>query len=142
MTNLYDIDVLEWSEQQARLLRQHAAGERTNELLDWSNIIEEVESLGRDQLHAVESLFAQAIAHMLKAEASPLSREVPGWQAEARRFRGDATARFSPSMRQHIDMGKLYCRALRILPDSIDEIPPLPVPQACPVMLDELLEEP
>jgi len=141
MGDLYDIDVLEWSEHQARLLRQHAAGEAGNEAPDWTNIIEEVESVGRDQLHAVESLLAQALAHMLKAEAWPLSREVPGWQAEARRFRDDAAARFSPSMRQRIDITKLYRRALRILPDTIDGLQPLPVPQVCPVTLDELLSD-
>jgi len=138
MGDLYDVDVLVWSEHQARLLRQHAAGEAGNEMPDWPNIIEEVESVGRDQLHAVESRLAQALAHMLKAEAWPLSREVPGWQAEARRFRDDAAARFSPAMRQRIDVTKLYRRAQRILPDTIDRLQPLPVPQVCPVTLDEM----
>jgi hypothetical protein len=141
MGDLYDADILEWSEHQARLLRQHAVGKAGNEAPDWANIIEEVESVGRDQLHAVESLLAQALAHMLKAEAWPLSREVPGWQAEARRFRDDAAARFSPSMRQRIDVAKLYRRALRILPDTIDGLQPLPVPEVCPVTLDELLSD-
>ncbi len=60
MGELYEVDVLEWSEHQARLLRQHVAGERTNEAPDWANIIEEVESVGRSQLHAVEVLLLQA----------------------------------------------------------------------------------
>jgi len=68
MGDLYDTDVLEWSQHQNRLLGQHAAGEAGNEAPDWANIIEEVESVGRDQLYAVESLLAQALAHMLKAE--------------------------------------------------------------------------
>jgi hypothetical protein len=66
---------------------------------------------------------------------------VPGWRAEARRFRGDASSRFAPSMRQRIDMAKLYRRALRALPDTIDGQAPLPVPQTCTVTLDELLGE-
>ncbi len=53
MGELYDADVLEWSEHQARLLRQHAAGKPGNEAPDWTNIIEEVESVGRSQLTAV-----------------------------------------------------------------------------------------
>lgn len=58
-------------------------------------------------------------------------------QAELlRRIAADA---FSPSMRQRIDMADLYRRALRAMPDSIDGQPPLPVPDACPVSLDELL---
>jgi hypothetical protein len=136
----YDTDILEWSEQQAALLRRVAAGERVNDL-DWPNIIEEVESVGRDQLHAVESLLAQALAHTLKAEAWPLSREAPAWRADARRFRDEAADRFAPSMRQRIDLAKLYRRALRYLPETIDEQPPLAVPEFCPFTLEELLAE-
>jgi hypothetical protein len=56
--------------------------------------------------------------------AWPLSREVSHWQAEARRFRGDAADRFAPSMRQRIDLAKLYARARRGMPDTIDGQPP------------------
>jgi hypothetical protein len=142
MGELYDADVFEWSQHQAALLRRRAAGELVNEAeLDWPNIAEEIESVGRDQLHAVESFLVQALVHDLEAEAWPLSREVSRWRAEARRFRGDATARFTPAMRQRIDLAKVYRRALRALPDQIDGQPPLPVPQACPVTLDELLRD-
>jgi hypothetical protein len=68
-------------------------------------------------------------------------RDVPHWQAEARRFRDDAADRFAPSMRQKIDMARLYRRALRAMPETIDGQPPLPVPDLCPVTLDELLGE-
>ncbi len=139
MGELYDTDVLEWSAHQSALLRRHAAGAPSNEAPDWANIIEEIESVGREQLHSVESYLAQALAHMLKAAAWPLSMEVPGWQAEARRFRDEAASRFTPSMRQRIDMAKLYRRALRYLPDAIDGQAPLPVPAFCDVTLDELL---
>jgi hypothetical protein len=44
-------------------------------------------------------------------------------------------------MAQRIDMAKLYRDALRRMPDTIDGQPPLPVPQVCPVTLDELLSE-
>jgi Domain of unknown function DUF29 len=141
MSDLYDTDILEWSEHQAELLRRVAAGEPTNEAPDWSNIIEEIESVGSEQLHAVTSLLTQALVHMLKAEAWPLSSTVPHWRSEAIRFRGDAADRYSPSMRQRINIAKLYRRALRILPETVDGLPPLPVPPTCPVTLDELLSE-
>ena len=54
MSDLYDDDILLWSERQSDLLRRIAAGEPVNERPDWVNIIEEVESVGREQLHAVE----------------------------------------------------------------------------------------
>ena len=138
----YDTDILEWSERQAALLRRRAAGELVNEAeLDWPNIAEEIESVGNEQRHAVESLLLRALIHMLKAEAWPLSRDVPHWQAEARVFRAQARRRFVPSMRQRVDVAGIYADALRGLPDTIDGVPPLPVPDVCPVTLDEMLAE-
>ena len=142
MSNLYDTDILLWSKRQAELLRRVAIGAAVNEAPDWPNIIEEIESVGSEQLHAVTSLLVQALTHMLRAETWPLSREVPHWQAEARRFRGDAADRFAPSMRQRIDLTSLYRRALLAMPDTIDGQAPLPVPDVCPVTLDELLQQP
>jgi len=142
MSDLYESDILAWSEQQATLLRRHAAGQRANDgAIDWSNVIEEVESVGREQLHAVESLLVRALVHMLKAEAWPLSRDAPSWRAEAVRFRADARRRFAPSMRQRLDVSGLYADALRAMPETIDGQPPLPVPDVCPVTLDELLAD-
>ena len=148
MGDLYDDDILEWSERQARLLRDVAEGRRGNEAPDWANVIEEIESVGRSQLSAVQSLLVQALLHDLKCMAWPLSRDVPHWQAEARGFRDEAAEAYAPSMRQHIDVAELYRRALRRLPESLAETPsvcgwdgqpPLPVPGVCPVTLDELL---
>ncbi len=140
MSDLYDSDILVWSEEQAALLRRVASGERVNGL-DWPNIIDEVESVGRSQLSAVRSLLVQALLHMLKAKAWPLSAAVPGWHSEAIRFRQDAAEAFAPSMRQHLDVGKLYARALRVMPETIDRQSPLPVPAVCPFTLDELLSD-
>jgi hypothetical protein len=99
MSDLYESDVLVWSEHQAALLRRLAAGERGNDQVDWRNVIEAVGSVGSEQLHSVESLLVQAIAHRLKAQGWPRARDVDNWQAEAERFRGDAVSRFTPSMR-------------------------------------------
>ena len=38
--------------------------------------------MGQSQVDAVESWLYQALLHMLKAEAWPLSEAVPHWQAE------------------------------------------------------------
>ena len=140
MSSLYDTDILAWSHQQVERLRRIAAGERVNDV-DWPNVIEEVESVGNEQLHAVESLLVQARLHDLKTEAWPLPHEVPHWRAEARGFRDDAASRYAPSMRQRIDLSALYQRALRRMPAARDDLPPLPVPQTCPVSLDEFLSD-
>ena len=140
MDSLYDEDIVLWSEQQAALLRRRAAGELVNDAaLDWPNIAEEIESVGSEQRLAVQSHLLQAILHMLKAEAWPYSRDVPHWRAEARLFRSQAFNRYLPSMRQKLDLDRLYAQALRAMPDTIDGQPPLPVPRACPATLDALL---
>jgi Domain of unknown function DUF29 len=138
----YDIDILSWSEHQAELLRRLAAGEPVNVAPDWSNIIEEVVDVGRNSLRACRSLLFQALLHDLKAEAWPLSRDVPHWRSEARVARINAADAYAPSMRQHIDVPSLYAKALYALPETIDDQPPLPVPETCPVTLDELLSDP
>src|SRR6195952_2843839 len=139
----YDTDILVWSEHQAELLRRRAAGELVNDAeMDWPNIAEEIEDVGRSQLHCVESLLVQALRHMLKAEAWPLSRDAPTWRADAVDFRRQARDAFSPSMRQKINVADLYADALAAMPEAIDGQLPLSLPETSPVTLDELLGDP
>jgi hypothetical protein len=142
MSDLYGDDILLWSERQAELLRRRAAGELVNDAeLDWPNIVEEIEDVGRNELHSVESLLVQALRHMLKAAAWPLSRDAPTWRADAVDFRRQARRRFAPSMRLRIDVASLHADALAAIPDSQDGLPPLPIQSEMPT-LDELLNEP
>jgi hypothetical protein len=137
----YDTDILLWSERQAALLRQHAVGAREKDAIDWPNIIEEIESVGNEQRFAVTSLLRQALIHMLKAEAWPLSRDAPNWRADAIDFRTQAADRYAPSMRQRLELDRIYRQALRAIPETVDGQPPLPLPDVCPVTLDELLSD-
>jgi hypothetical protein len=141
MSDLYETDILLWSERQAQLLRRRAAGELVNDAeLDWPNIAEEIESVGSEQRHAVESLLFQALIHMLKAEAWPLSRDAPVWRADAIGFRSQAANRFVPSMRQRLDIGRIYRQALRAMPETMDGLAPLPIASEMPT-LDKLLAD-
>jgi len=141
MNDLYETDILDWSERQAALLRRLAAGERVNDQVDWENVVEEIESVGNEQVHAVSSLLMQAMAHRLKAIGWPDARDVANWQADARRFAIDAADRFTPSMQRRLDLARIYHRALRTLPDQRDGAPPLTLPAECPWSLQELLAE-
>lgn len=137
----YDTDILIWSEHQAELLRRLASGEPMNEAPDWPNIAEEIEDVGRSGLRACRSNLLQALLHDLKAEAWPLTPYVPHWRSEARVARINAADAYAPSMRQKIDVADIYAKALRAMPETIDSQPPLPLPDVCPVTLDELLGE-
>ena len=139
MSDLYDTDILLWSEQQSALLRRIASGETINDQIDWCNVAEEVEDVGRNTLRACRAQLLQALLHDLKAQAWPLSRDVPHWRSEARVARINAADAYAPSMRQKIDLADIYAKALRALPETMDDQPPLPVPGVCPVTLDELI---
>jgi hypothetical protein len=136
----YDADILIWSEHQAALLRRRAAGELVNDTeMDWANIAEEIEDVGRSEVRSCRSLLRQALRHMLKAEAWPLSRDAPSWRADAVDYRRQARDAFTPSMRQRIDVATLYADALAAMPETMDGQPPLPLPDVCTVTLDDLL---
>jgi hypothetical protein len=144
MSDLYDDDILWWSEQQAELLRRVAAGERVNDQVDWNNIIDEVESLGRSETRACTSALVQMLLHELKLVAWPNSTAVLGWRDEVSMRRMEAADAFAPSMRRKIDVADLYARALhefRKMPAMIDGLAPLPVPGTCERTLDELLAD-
>jgi hypothetical protein len=46
-SELYGADILLWSEKQSGLLRRLAGGERVEDQIDWSNVVEEIEEAGR-----------------------------------------------------------------------------------------------
>jgi hypothetical protein len=79
MSDLYGDDILLWCEQQADALRRRAADH-----LDWDNLAEEIEDVGRSELRTVETLLVQALRHMPKAKAWPLHRDAPSWRRTAR----------------------------------------------------------
>ncbi len=70
------------------------------------------------------------------------SLEVPHWQEEATLLQMDAARAFQESMRQRLDLTLIYRRARRRFPQQVDGLPPLKLPETCPVTLDELLSEP
>ena len=137
---LYERDVLAWSERQADLLRRLSAGERLNEAVDWSNVIDEVETVGRSELRSCESLLRQALVHLLKLRARPASQAGAHWRGETIGFLADARRCFSSSMQQRIDLADLYATALQQVRAGADDAgEPRPLPEACPFVLDDLL---
>jgi Domain of unknown function DUF29 len=71
----YDTDIVEWSERQAGLLRRRAANE-----IDWDNIAEEIEAVGRSQKREVRNRLARLCQHLLKWAFQPELRS-RSWRA-------------------------------------------------------------
>jgi hypothetical protein len=142
MAGLYDTDILVWSERQAELLRRLARGERVNDALDFENLIDEVETVGRSELHAVESLLEVALTHLLAAHGAVREAPAQHWLVEADTALGDASRRFAPSMAQRINLAALWARARRNAGRKLaaDGSPARPLPAGCPFTLAELMD--
>jgi Domain of unknown function DUF29 len=98
----YGSDILAWSDRQSGLLRRIAAGERVNDAdVDWPNIAEEIESVGRSERLALSSHIETIIEHLMKLEASPANEPRAGWEDTVIRARSrvDELLEASPSMR-------------------------------------------
>jgi hypothetical protein len=138
--DLYDHDILAWSEHQSSLLRRVARGERVNEV-DWPHVVEEIEDVGLSELNAVRSYLRQMLVHLLKLYGWADNTACNHWRMELGGFQADASQRFAPSMRQRIDVAELYRRARKqLVAMRQDDRPPRPFPDHCPFSLDDLLE--
>ena len=104
MSDLYETDVMEWSEHQAALLRRLAAGERVNDQVDWPNVIEEIETVGRSERTALGSQVNRVILHLMKLEASPATDPRRGWldTIDEARAAIDRILEDSPSLRREL----------------------------------------
>ncbi len=110
--DLYEHDIATWSEQQSALIRRLASGERVNGI-DWENVAEEIESVGRSEVRAVASLLEQSILHAIKLLRWPEHPAAAGWHNEISNFLIQASAHFEPAMARRIEVEKLLARAIR-----------------------------
>src|SRR5579862_6648514 len=102
MSDLYDRDFLLWTEEQATALR-HAKG--ANLPLDWENLAEEIEDLGKSRRLELGSQVRRILRHLYKLEASPADGPRAGWRTSIRDARAQIDDVFdeSPSLRRLID---------------------------------------
>jgi len=100
--NLYDRDFFLWTQEQSAALRR---AKDSNLPLDWENLAEEIESLGKSQWAELNSQVRRILRHLLKLESSPASDPRAGWRAtilDARTELEDLLEN-SPSLRREID---------------------------------------
>ena len=139
---LYDDDIVTWSEQQAAALRELAAKPELSNAVDWENLIEEVETLGRSEWGGVASQIRNALVHVLKGFCDPNSPARWAWSIETGAFLDQARDDYRPSMREKIDLDALWRKAFRSASRELltyrRRVPP-GIPEGCPFSLDEIL---
>jgi hypothetical protein len=103
-SSLYEQDFMRWAETQAEGLRR-AAEAGSNLPLDWYNLAEEIESLGRSQRRELRSRLATIVEHLLKLQLSPAMEPRAGWIETIGRERRDIERLLedSPSLKGEID---------------------------------------
>ena len=99
MTKLYDQDFLAWTRDQADALRRRSANE-----LDWENLLEEVECLGKQQRSELRNHLIILLVHLLKWRLQP-DRRSRSWAltiAEQRR-ESERMVVENPSLKAELD---------------------------------------
>jgi hypothetical protein len=108
----YETDIVGWSEDQAARLRRIAGGERPNDVgIDWPNVIEEIEDLGRSERRVVASQLGVTLLHVLKAYAWPGHPATDQWLAEATTALFNMRKAIDPGMGQRLDLAAEYREA-------------------------------
>jgi hypothetical protein len=135
IARLYEEDFVRWTEQQSRSLRE--AGQLgTNLPLDWENLAEEIESLGRSQRHELRSRLAVILEHLIKLEHSPAVDPRAGWvdTIGRERLNIEDLLEGSPSLRRELPtmIERLKARIARLAATSLfghgETVQQLPVP--------------
>jgi Domain of unknown function DUF29 len=102
LSDLYDRDFVLWTEEQATALR-HAKD--SNLPLDWENLAEEIESLGKSDRRELVSQLTRILRHLLKLAVSAAAEPRAGWQEsiEDARTEIEILLNDSPSLRREVD---------------------------------------
>ncbi len=122
MSSLYDVDFYAWTSEQAEVLRKAAHG-GSNEPLDFENLAEEIESLGKSDKRALKSEISRIIHHLVKLQYSPVSDPRGGWYRtiDEAREQIERILEDSPSLRAEVslladaEMGRAKRAAIRDL---------------------------
>ena len=139
-TPLYEQDFYAWTQEQGALLR-----DRKTEALDYVNLAEEVESLGKSQQHALESRLEKLVLHLLKWPYQ-LEKRLQGqsWQRTIleQRRRIDRLLQQNPSLRPTvpavIEDSYAYIRKRTSLETRL---PLTTFPDTCPWGASQILDD-
>lgn len=139
----YDDDFFAWTQDQAKLLRAQAAL-RKNEPIDWHLLAEEVEDLGKSELHTCESLTERIILHLLLLDMSRAADPRAGWEEEIVAFRVGLERKLTPSIQRKLvrNLDRHYQTACRLLKARLHRYEPTTnpgPPAACPFIFQQIL---
>lgn len=129
----YQTDFYGWTQQQANLLRN-----KQFNLLDWENIAEEIEDMGRSEKRQLESRLEVLVMHLLKWQFQPNFRS-RSWQLtiKEQRLRLEKLLKENPSLKSSLAdiLEKIYLLAVI---SAEKETGLFLFPETCPYQLREI----
>jgi len=134
--DLYERDILAWSEQQAALLRRVAAVE-AHSGVDWSHIIDEITTVGTAQLNDARGLVRQAMICLIRMHLDRSGNSSTDAKLELDCVLEDAAEQVTPSMIPRINLALIWQR-IRDRAVSDDPISRA-LPDHCPWTVEALL---
>lgn len=138
MTTLYETDFYAWTQRQSELLRLEEFAE-----VDWRNLIEEIESLGRSEKHEVENRLIVLIMHLLKWAYQP-ELQSRSWRSTIMVQRVDLRRllRDNPSLRAHLTdfVGDVYPDAV-VKASAETGLRKTTFPAACPYTAAQIMDD-
>lgn len=135
---LYDTDFIEWVDCAVELLKQEKFEE-----LDLENLIEEVETLGRSQKHALKSNLRVLLMHLLKWQYQPSQRS-GSWDGSIREHRKRVLDALedSPSLKNYYISVLEDChQTARKIATSETGLPLTTFPVECPYSASDIIQE-
>ena len=138
---LYERDLHAWCQAQAALLRDRARP-GANDGLDYVNLAEEIESLGRSEKNAVRSHMVILLLHLLKWRYQPSHRS-DSWEDSIFNARKEIAYAFedSPSLRGLIAeaVDRAFPMAVRKAATQT-RLPRTTFPASCPFTEEQILD--
>lgn len=139
MQQLYDEDYVLWTEQTVQQLRK-----RDLENLDLEHLIEEIEGLGSEQRHKVNSFLRQLLVHLLLYQYWESERSYcgNGWKGEIRNFRAELDELLlSKTLFNYLTekFNSVYVKARKIAIDKTG-LPSETFPKDCPYRVEQVLD--
>jgi Domain of unknown function DUF29 len=134
----YDTDFYSWTQTQAAALRA-----KDWAALDVAHLAEEIEDLGSNVEHAIESHLERLVLHLLKWRYDPAQDPHRGWRLTIRHARREIAKylRRNPGL-QHVPrdyLAEAYQIAREDAPDET-ELPLATFPEACPWPVAQVLD--
>ena len=130
MINLYETDFVEWTIKQAQALQ-----ERNIKALDWDNLKEEIEYLGKEQINAVHSFLKKIIIHKLKLDYTNEILSRGHWIYKIDDFQDEIERRLTKTLQNKINIQSEYERAKR----KVLRVYNINLPDQCPYTFEDLM---